>query len=121
MNLIANLVLPLLITMSGGHGKASYNLIVDGVDDQIDCTLNGVEVLHYSFGQSGVTTLAPKVGPNVLICTPRDLGRSAGHPCWGFKYRLFKNWDEVVRVYSTCCAPGCPDQPAPIRTDFESN
>lgn len=114
------LLLPLLVTMSTTQHSDAYNLVVDGVDDQLDCTLNGLNVAHFGFGQSGVVALKPKAGPNALVCVPKDTSPPSKHACWAFRYRLFRNWDELLKIQSSCCAPGCPAQPAPIRTDFEA-
>ena len=120
MKSFAVLLLPLLITVSGSKGPDTYNLVVDGVDDQLDCTLNDAPVAHFGYGGSGVTALRPTTGHNTLICTPKDAIGSGGHACWAYKYRLFRNWDEIVKAYSSCCSAGCPAQPSPVRTDFDA-
>jgi hypothetical protein len=117
-NWVAFFITVMTSSVAYGAGTDNYTLVVDGVDDQIDCTLNGTAVAHYTFGQSGATTLAPHSGANVLICTPKDIQGIGGHACWSFKYRLFVNWNELLNVNSDCCSSGCPTQPSPVRTDF---
>jgi hypothetical protein len=107
------------------YGKRHYELLVYYVDDQLQCSIDGTQVLDQGLYFQGVFDGPPiaKVdldhllaqrGDHALKCQIFDTGEYEGHWCFKYKYELRENGRVISSNSPYNCNENTPHPPPEI-------
>ena len=117
--------LPSLVTARSAAADTTIQLLsnrvgitVEGVDDNIVCTLHGTNVLRVDFGEQGEIELTDMLvqGANKITCTVID--HDAGD-CYSYDYKIWTSRgagfrSPIFASATSCCDSSCTRRGNPV-------